>query len=153
MSSYIDKGDWHFLAEAFPKDAPQEKAGTHMGMYLAWIINNDLIGELHSDECVAEIGMVKERITTGRTFLINECDFCLGDEDFNDEGLAFTLYYYSDDRTVKQYLMDYAEMFIKEPMTFWDVDDTWENYDKIRPVIDERYRSWQIVRKIIESNK
>ena len=158
MSGYIDKGDWHFLAEAFPKDAPQEKGGTHMGIYLAWIINNDLIGELYTDECMTEIGMVKERIITGRTFLINECDFCLTDEEFNDDGLAFTLYYYSDnnlnnDKVVKQYLMDYAEMFIKEPMTFWDVEDIWENYDKISPVIDERFRSWKAVRKMYEQNE
>lgn len=158
MSDYIDKGDWHFLAEAFPEGGPQEKAGTHIGMYLAWIINNNLIGELYIDECMTEIGMVKERIITGRTFLINECDFCLTEEEFNDEGLAFTLYYYSDnnlnnDKVVKQYLMDYAEMFIKEPMTFWDVEDTWENYDKIKPVIDERFRSWKAVRKIYEQNE
>ena len=158
MSGYIDKGDWHFLAEEFPEGAPQEKAGTHMGVYIAWIINNDLIGELYSDECAAEIGMVKERIITGRIFLINECDFCLTEEEFNDEGLAFTLYYYSDnnlnnDKVVKQYLMDYAEMFIKEPMTFRDVEDTSENYDKIKPVIDELFRSWKAVRKIYEQNE
>ena len=144
------------MGEGFPKDAPQENGGTHIGIYLAWIINNNMVGELHLEESKIEIDKVKKREITGRTFLINECDSKFFEDDLNDEGLAFSLYYYfdyySDNGKVKQYLMDYAEMFIKEPMTFWDVEDTWENYDRIKPVIDERFRSWKVVRKIYEQN-
>lgn len=151
--SYIDRVDWHFLGEAFPKKLPQENAGIHIGMYLAWIINNNLIGEFHLEESGDAIESIKNRINTGNAFLINECDSKFCDEDLNDEGFEFTCYYYgySEDNTgTKQYIYDYAEMFIKEPMSFFDVEDTWENYDKIKLVIDERYRSWKIVKKIYE---
>ncbi len=37
----FDKMDWH--AVTFPDSIPYENAGTHIGMYLAWLVNNDLI--------------------------------------------------------------------------------------------------------------
>lgn len=151
--SYIDRADWHFLGKGFPENIPQECGGTHIGMYLAWIINNDLIGEHHIGESFEAIAKVKDRKITGRDFLINKCDSKFFEEDVSEKGMAFTEYYYGVGSESHQYLLDYAEMFIKEPMNFYEVVDSWENYEKIRSVIDERYRSWQTVRKIYDQNR
>ena len=151
--SYVDRADWHYLGQGFPEGGPQESAATHIGMYLAWVINNNLIGEFHLEESQSSIEEVKKRKITGRTFLINECDSKLSAQDLNDEALDFTDYYYGQGGNVQQYLYDYAEMFIHEPMTFYDVEDTWENYEKIREVIDERYNSWKKIRKIYDRLK
>ena len=154
---YIDRIDWHFLGKGFPENLPQENGGIHIGMYLAWIINNDLIGEFHLEESKDTIEAVRQRLISGNGFLINECDSKFCDEDLNDEGSAFTYYYYNyvDEGNVgmRQYIYDYAEMFIKEQMSFYEVEDSWENYDKIKAVIDERYRSWKVVKKIYDQYK
>ena len=69
----IDKIDWHSGGN-FPDDLPPENGGTHIGMFLAWIINNDLIGEMHLEDSIEFINSVKNREKTGRDFLIEQCD-------------------------------------------------------------------------------
>jgi hypothetical protein len=86
--------------------------------------------------------------------LISECDSKLGDDDISEDALGFTdFYYHGVIDGASLFLFDYAEMFIKEPMSFYDVEDTWTNYDKLSPVIDERFRSWKEVRKIYDQQK
>ena len=41
MTSSIDQADWHYAGD-FPRELPPEAGGTHIGMYLAWIIQRDL---------------------------------------------------------------------------------------------------------------
>lgn len=129
--------DWHYCGD-FPDGLPDENGGTHIGMYLAWIINNHLQGELHNEESVEALQDVRNRKITGRDFLIEECDEKFCDEDLNDEGLAFTEIYYSE-----QYFDDYAEIFGNNLPSIYHVESSWENYDKIAPVIDKRFREWK----------
>ena len=44
----VDKMDWH--AVTFPDSIPYENAGTHIGMYLAWLILNDHVQEDWKEE-------------------------------------------------------------------------------------------------------
>ena len=44
-----DKADWHYGGD-FPSDLKPEDGATHIGMFLAWIIENDLISEFHLKE-------------------------------------------------------------------------------------------------------
>jgi hypothetical protein len=48
MASY-DKMDWHYSGD-YPDELPTENSGTHIGMYLAWIINNGLQGDMFRQE-------------------------------------------------------------------------------------------------------
>ena len=138
----IDKIDWHSGGN-FPEDLPPENGGTHIGMYLAWIINNDLIGEMHIEDSMESIKAVKNRKMTGRDFLIEQCDAKFWDEDLNEEGLEFTKYYYSDEEGMKQYIDDYEELLAKGLETTYHVEDSWDNYDRLRERIDERYLEWK----------
>ncbi|MEJ7666788.1 MAG: hypothetical protein WKG07_48425 [Hymenobacter sp.] len=54
----FDKMDWHYGSENFPKHLPDENGGTHIGMYLAWIIENKMIGTLHQEDSPDEIAKV-----------------------------------------------------------------------------------------------
>lgn len=141
----IDRMDWHYGGD-FPKELPTENGGTHIGMYLAWIINNDLIGEMHTEDASESISAVKNRQMTGRDFLINECDEKFWNDDLNEEGLAFTNYYYSDDSGMKQYINDYEQTLANGLETTYHVENTWDNYDKISKVIDVRYNEWKTIK-------
>ena len=133
--------DWHNGGD-FPENLPTENGGTHIGIYLAWIINNNLVGEMHLNEAADSIESVKTRRITGRDFLISVCDGKIWEDDLNEEGLRFTRHYYGDE-DMKDYIIDYLNVLARELESVYHVEDTWENYDKIRWVIDERYQAWK----------
>jgi len=143
----IDKADWHYGGD-FPESLPDKNGGTHIGMYLNWIIDNDLISSLHLEESNKGIAEVKARKITGREFLFDYCDEKIREDDLNEEGLKFTKYYYlnpSDpDREYGQYLEDYQELLLKvEFNSLYEIPNSWENYEKIAKRIDERYQKWK----------
>lgn len=142
MASY-DKMDWHYGGD-FPKNLPTENGGTHIGMYLTWIINNDLYGDLHRENSMDSIQKVLRREWSGRDFLINECDEKLWEDCMNDRGNKFTKFYYEtlDGRDSSYYLEDYVELFGDQVESLYEVENTWDNYDRLKPLIDKRYQEW-----------
>ncbi|MCT3735613.1 hypothetical protein HZQ27_05180 [Elizabethkingia anophelis] len=138
-----DRIDWHSEGDGFPKNISSDNGGTHIGMFSTWIIQNDLIGELHREESQESIEKVKNREMTGRDFLIKECDSKLWDEDLNEKGNRFAKYYFADNNGYKQYIIDYENLFLDYD-NLYEIEDTWENYDRIRPVLDKRYLEWDL---------
>lgn len=134
----IDRIDWH-QTDNFPENVPIENGGTHIGMYLNWIIDNNLIGEFHLTESTNAIEDVKTRKITGRDFLIEYCDGKFWDEDLSEIGLKFTEDYYSTDK----YFGDYAEALDSNQESIYEYENSWENYEKIKVVIDKRYKDWK----------
>ena len=135
-----DKVEWHSEGDGFPKDAKPEQGGTHIGMFLTWLIDNNLIGELYEESSMDSINKVKSREMTGRDFLIEECDSKFYDEVVNDEGNEFIRNYYDvEDST---YFGDYADVF-DDYEGIYDVENSWENYDKLKQIIDMRYQEWK----------
>ena len=137
-----DDASWHYDGD-FPSDLPIEAGATHIGMFVAWGMLNGFAGELHTDEFPDELNALKNRWTTPGQFLINECDEKFTDEEFNDEGNAFALAYFGETVGVGKYVSDYEEILGNEAPTLYHIDDTWENFDKLAPVIDRRYREWK----------
>ena len=56
----IDRADWHYGGD-YPKELPKENAGTHIGMFINWIIDNDLIGTMHLQDSKQGIEDVKTK--------------------------------------------------------------------------------------------
>ena len=132
-----DKAKWHYGGD-FPEDLPQKNGATHIGMFLAWIINNDLQGEFFDDEMPDGIKELKSRKITGRDFLIEYCDEVLMGEEFTEDGLSFSEDYYEGD-----YIFDYEKTLAENLPSVYHVEDTWENYDKLAPLIDKRFEEWK----------
>ena len=136
--SNIDRADWHYGGN-YPKDLPPENGGTHIGMYLAWIVHRGL----GSDE-LAEMGgdtyqLVLERVVTGRDLLFRELDEKFFDRLLNEEGRKFTAAYYE----TNDYVNDYDRVLGSNFASLYEVEDSWVNYDKIARVIDERFAEWR----------
>jgi len=137
-----DRADWHYGADNYPKDFPPENGGTHIGMFLAWAIMSGLEGELHREDSPASLAAVRARQMTGRQFLFKECDEKFTDEDLSGEGNAFTKEYYNiTDEQGCRYLADYERAFPGVPA--YHVEDTWQSYDKIAPLISRRFEEWK----------
>jgi hypothetical protein len=135
--------DWHYGGQ-FPRGLDSLCGGTHIGMFLAWIILHNLIGEEHLTDSIEELVAVRERRMTGRDFLVQQCDEKFWDSDLNDEGLRFTrAYYVGEDKSLAGYSRDYERMLAFALPSAYHVQDTWENYDRLAPAIDSAYRHWK----------
>ena len=131
----------HFLGE-FPASLPIEKAYLHIGIYMGWIIDNDLYSEYFEEEASTEIYRFKRR-DIGCIILAEIWNGALSHELFNDETNLFTFYYYAGGIFKK----DYNELLTKGHKTIYHVDDSWENFDKIAKRITERYGEWRSITK------
>lgn len=132
-----DKAKWHYGGD-FPEDLPDENGATHIGMFLAWIINNNLQGEFFDEEMADGLSDVWNRKITGRDFLIDYCDEVLMGEEFTEDGLVFSDEYYEGD-----YISDYEKALAANLPTVYHVQNTWENYDVIALIIDQKFKKWK----------
>ena len=139
-----DDASWHYGGD-FPDDLPDTAGATHIGMFLAWALINDMAGELHLEGSQESIEKVKNRDMTGSEFLIRECDEKFTDEDLNNEGNSFVKYYFDDEEGYGKYISDYEEALSSELPSMYHVKDTWENFDKLKPLIDKAYQQWKSV--------
>jgi hypothetical protein len=145
MDTY-DRADWHAGAENYPKDLPPEAAGTHIGMFLAWAILRDRIGDLHRAESADALVAVWQRRMTGRDFLFEACDGKFWPSDLSDEGNAFARVYWQDGAggiRSDGYLADYERTLGGDLPDLYRVADTWENFDVLARVLDRRFEEWR----------
>jgi len=107
-------------------------------MFLAWCIKNKLYGEFHAKESSKEINNIFEENITGAEFLMNVCDEKFCEEDLNSIGNDFAQYYYS----TKLFLDDYSDALGDNYESLYEIDDTWENFYTIAPIIDQAFKVW-----------
>ena len=137
-----DRYDWHSGGD-YPAGLDEECAGTHIGMFLAWAITRNLIGDFHKAESAEWIQKVKERKVTGRDFLFSMCDGKFWEEDLSEEGNAFCKVYYAGDDGYGKYVEDYENAVCPNTESIYHAEDTWENFDKLALIIDKEYNNWK----------
>ena len=138
----IDRVDWHY-GNDFPQNLPEENGGTHIGMYLNWIIDNNLISEFHLTESKDGIEKVKSGEMTGRDFLFDYCDGKFWNQELNKIGLEFTESYYSTDK----YFGDYSNVLASNLDSIYNVKNSRQNYDLIKGILDKRFAKWDSRKK------
>lgn len=140
----IDCMEWHYR-DSYPEGIDKVHAATHMGMFIAWIIENNLESEALKQKYQIDIYRVRQRKITGREFFLNNCNTLLEDKFIDKKVLEFTLgYYLSSREDYCQYIADYNEVFKSDNLnSSYEVSDTWENYYRVFHVIDNRYSNWK----------
>ena len=133
-----DKAKYHYDGD-FPADLEPEQGFVHTGMFLGWIIDNDLYSDWFEPEMLGYISAFKNREMTGPK-IFEACDGALVDDMLTDEGNAFARDYFDFERG--KFLADYGELLAKGLPTVYHVADTWPNYEKLKKRIDQRYREW-----------
>jgi hypothetical protein len=129
----LDDVSWYM-----DRSESEQDAGTHIGMFVSWLIHNHLWGTYPGIDWSRDVSLVQERSMSGRTFLLERCDGKLMSEMLTEEGAAFSEAYY-----LKSYLKDFQRVLTKEAKSDDSVDDTWENYDRLAAVISERHAKWK----------
>ncbi len=135
--STYDKAKWHYQADDFPKELSEHQGFVHTGMFLWWLIENDLMSEEFIKDFEEEIQLCKDQEITGAE-VFSRMDGVLSIEDVSEQGNAFGIKYYE-----KQYLEDYGYVLCEDLPTAYHVQDSIQNYLKLKPVIDQRYKDWK----------
>lgn len=86
---------------------------------------------------------VLDRQATGRDLLFSELDEKFFSELLSKEAREFTRYYYESN----EYLNDYDQILGGDLETLYQVSDTWNNYDRMAQVLDERLHAWRNTRE------
>lgn len=140
MPMDYDDVRWH-ASDAFPQDLPPAAAATHTGMFVAWALLSGLGVEAHAEHVFQLAG----RLLTPGAFLLAACDGRFSDEDLTDEGNAFAQAYFDFD--TGKYLDDYEAAVGGSvppgPQALYYVADTWDNFDRLAPVLDRRFSQWK----------
>ena len=138
--SYVfDKAKFHFdsVEEA---GLEESQAYVHTGLFLAWLINNGLISDFFREESGAALERTTLR-TDRPSEIYRDWDGVLVGEMLNKEGFNFALSYFDFDNG--QYLKHFEKILCAKGNHIIAVDDSWENYDKIKPAIDAAYKKWK----------
>ncbi|WP_368865414.1 DUF7832 domain-containing protein [Stenotrophomonas maltophilia] len=138
-----DDASWHSGGD-FPADLPAEAGATHIGMYLAWLLLQGMANEELAEDAEEDLQALRERRTTPGRFLLEYSDGKFVDDLISDEANTFTAAYY--DLEDGQYLEDYEEQLGADVPDLYHVADTWENFDRLAPVIARRFAAWQATR-------
>lgn len=152
MSKY-DDASWHYGSD-FPEELPIKNGATHTGMFLNWCINNDFISEEFKEDHEEDIQSLKRREITGAEFIIDFMDGKFSEYDLNETGNAFAHDYYKDDTDFGNRFSSFADDYVNlfdtkaeendyEYETFYHIEDTYENYDLMKQVIDYRFEEWK----------
>ncbi len=139
-----DDASWHYGGD-FPDNLPGEAGATHIGMFLAWALINDMAGELHLEGARESIKKVKNQEMTGSEFLLKECDGKFTNEDLNEEGNSFAQHYFNDGDGYGKYIKDYQEALSSGLPSMYHVEDSWENFSMLKPFLDKAYQEWKLV--------
>jgi hypothetical protein len=127
------KGGW-------PVDRPRTAAATYTGLYVSWALLSRLGSGTHHGNVLRLQSLTAREVTPG-TFYFETLGGVFDDTVLNTDGNEFTtLYYYSHFRA---YSDDYLAVAPSDLRFFFDVPDTWDRFDALRPLVDRRYRMWR----------
>ncbi len=134
----FDRWNWHTEGK-FPTDRMPEQGYVHIGIYLVWLIRQDMLdpGWVASSgvsRAIAAINDGSECVTALRDMT----DGALTSEMLSADGLAFTSAYYAPEYG---YPRDWRHVFGGKADRY-DVPDDWETYERIAPLIDRRHAEW-----------
>ena len=109
-------------------------------MFICWLIDNDLLDDEFFTDSLEDIKKVKNRVLTGAQFYEIWMDGVFAIEEVSVIGNRFALNYFDFD--TGKYVSDYENTLAKQLPTLFHVQDSWENYEKIKKVIDIRFTEW-----------
>lgn len=112
-------------------------------------------GGIHLEESAEALKRLKRRELTGLEYLLEYCDGKFWDEDLDERGNAFAADYYDGQSAFAtqygSYLSDYCEVFNRlaaeqgrEYPSIYYVENSWENYDRLKPMLDDRFAQWEV---------
>jgi len=134
-----DKAKYHF--ESIEENQlPEIQAYVHTGLYLGWLVDNNLLDSEFINDFGQDIPKFKNKEITGSQLLFL-WDGALIDDMLNEEGNKFSQYYFDFDHG--QYITDYETHMTQNLQSIFHVEDTWENHETVKDFVNKRYSTWK----------
>jgi hypothetical protein len=134
-----DDASWHSGGN-FPEGLNAEASFTHTGLYVAWALLAGLASEEFLENCDDDLQELRKRaISPSQAF--KNIDGKFTDADLSGEGNDFTQAYFDFEKG--QYLKDNGDVLSNGLPSMYHVADTWENFDKLKPILDRRLKAWR----------
>ncbi len=125
----IDELSTHLNAAGAP-----DRAAMHIGVFLAWCVNHDLVSEQLKRQHADLLLRVRVRELDGSELLVRIAGGQLKPDMLCSKGQKFAHNYYHE------YLADYAQALGLDPECPYGVDDSWSAYDLVAPILTRRWR-------------
>jgi len=132
-----DDISWHIEGD-FPEGLDSMAACTHIGMFLAWAILNDMASTDHIAAFGDSIEQLRQHKMTPGQYVMSFCNGKLTSEDLNHAANEFACQYY--DINSGGYIGDYESLLSNNLQSTYHVSDSWENYEKLQPAINNRFQ-------------
>ncbi|HBU80513.1 MAG TPA: hypothetical protein DEF35_02565 [Paenibacillus sp.] len=136
-----DKAKWHYEGD-FPKELESTQAYVPTGMFITWLINNDMISKRSAKNDASDIDLVKRNEMTGAQFYSKNWDGVLSSKELSDEADAFAREYLDIQKDLYT-AVDFTNILAAGLPTIYHVQDSIKNYHIIEPIITKRYREWK----------
>lgn len=137
-TQHIDDARVHFRIGGFTMFMPLEQAYLHIGIFLGWVIERKLYSEFFEEEGETAIFRFKNKAIS--CIILGELwDGVVSYDQLNEEGAAFAKYYYASGKYIEDYKTTLAEGLI----SMYYVEDSMENYNTMKKVINKRFSAWK----------
>jgi hypothetical protein len=137
----LDDASWHSGAKDFPKALPPEAGSTHIGMFVTWMVINDLVSNEFKADWPDEIRRLMAKQITPGQFVWQYMDGQLSSVDLSEQGQRFAEAYYHPE-IGDSYLKSYEATIKGDLPSEYLLPDTWQTFAKVSVVIDAAYQSW-----------
>ena len=119
---------------------PKEHAYNHTTYFLKWLIDNDLVGGVLTEDFSNELSQCKSgAMTVNRLYEITDC--CLVSDMLNEDGNQFALYYFDFENG--RYLSDYETTLLGNLESMFHIAYSDANYKLFKSVIDNQFAKWK----------
>jgi len=137
----FDKAKWH-INEMFPNELDNFQSYVHTGLFICWLVDKGLIEKEFEIENELDIAKLRQREVSPATFYHDCLDGVFTSDGLTADGIEFTKLYFDFEKG--KYLSDYLNVLdpTNKSNSIFHVTDTWDNYDRLKKVIDSTYDSW-----------
>jgi hypothetical protein len=138
--SVIEYDLWRWHTEGvFPKDQPPEQGYVHIGMFVVWLVDLEMLDPVWVAKSGSErvVEAIRDR-QDAPCALRDVTDGRLASDMLTAEGQSFTGAYYAPEYG---YARDWHRLF-RRLADNYAVPDEWQTYDRVGPLIERRYREW-----------
>ena len=142
----FDKAKWH-INDDFPIDLDHYQSYVHSGLFICWLIDNGLLEDDFKTKNSIGINLLVTRQVAPSQFYVDYLDGVFDAEGLTQAAIKFTADYFDFEKG--NYVADYLTTLDPTDSlpSLFHVADTWENYDKLKPIINNRFREWKLADK------
>jgi hypothetical protein len=124
----------------------EQQAFVPFGMLLGWFVDTDMVSDDFRSAAGKRLERLRRRSLTGPK-LYEWADGVLTDEMLGEVGNKFARHYVG--RGGARYLQDFRRALSIGEQSEFDVEDSWENYDKLKAIIDATFALWNSGRSLM----